>query len=59
MDSSTAQMDSIEQLCHRLKTNTDIISQNIQQLASNFYSTRQSMPTTWPPVAKAQRLSVN
>jgi len=40
MDSSTAQMDSIEQLCHRLKTNTDIISQNIQQLASNFYSTR-------------------
>ena len=56
IDSFTARMDSIKDLCHQLKSNTDIILQNIQQLASNFYSTHQSPPSCCSPAAKSQRL---
>jgi hypothetical protein len=49
-------MDSIEQLCRQLKTNTDVITQNIQQLATDFYSTRQSPAGCRSPAAKSQRL---
>jgi hypothetical protein len=57
LNTTTARMDSIEDLCRQLKSNTDIISLNIQQLATNFYSTRQIPSGTRPPAAKAQRLS--
>jgi hypothetical protein len=50
-------MDSIEHLCRQLKTNTDVISQNIQQLASDFYSARQTSPGCRSPAAKSKRLS--
>ncbi len=57
MDSSAARMDSIELLCRQLKTNTDVISQNIQQLATDFYNSRQSPTACGSPAAKTQRLS--
>jgi hypothetical protein len=59
IDSSAARMDSIEQLCRQLKTNTDVTSQNIQQLAADFYSTRPSSNVCRSPASKSQRLSDN
>jgi hypothetical protein len=54
----TTRMDSIEELCKQLKTNTDIISKNVQQLASDFYSARSSPTDCRSPAAKSLRLSV-
>jgi len=56
---STARMDSIEELCRQLKMNTDIISQNVQQLASDFYSARLSPTDCHSPAAKSLRLLVD
>jgi len=57
INDSHSRMDSIEDLCRQLKSNTDIISQNIQQLAMDFYSSRQHSSENRSPVTKAQRLS--
>jgi hypothetical protein len=59
MNSSASRIDSIENLCRQLKSNTDIISQNIQQLASDFYSSRPSNVGCRSPASKTQRLSVD
>jgi hypothetical protein len=56
IDSSSSRIDRIETLCHQLRSNTDITSQNIQQLASDFYSTRQSSPGCRSPATNTQRL---
>jgi hypothetical protein len=54
LNTTTARMDSIEDLCRQLKSNTDIISLNIQQLATDFYSTHQIPSGMRSPAAKAQ-----
>jgi hypothetical protein len=51
-------MDSIEDLCRQLKSNTDIISQNIQQLASDFYNSHSNAGCR-APALKTQRLSTD
>jgi hypothetical protein len=58
IESSNTRMDNIEQLCRQLKNNTDVISQNIQQLALDFYSSRQTTQCRLP-ATKSQRLSVD
>jgi hypothetical protein len=53
---SSSRMDSIKDLCRQLKSNTDIISQNIQQLASDFYNSHQINNGSRSPAPKSQRL---
>jgi hypothetical protein len=58
LNSSVSRMDSIEDLCRQLKSNTDIISQNIQQLASDFYNSHSNAGCR-SPALKTQRLSTD
>jgi hypothetical protein len=59
LNSSTTRMDNIETLCLQLKSNTDIISQNIQQLATDFYNYRPPHAGCRSPAPKSQRLSAD
>jgi len=52
-------MDSIEDLCRELKVITDIITENVQQLAADFYSSRMSPTECCSPAVKSLRLSVD
>jgi hypothetical protein len=59
LNSSTTRMDNIETLCLQLKSNTDIILQNIQQLATDFYNSRPPHADCRSPAPKSQRFSAD
>jgi hypothetical protein len=57
LDASVTRMDSIETLCRQLKSNTDIISQQLHQLASDFSTANGVSAQCRSPASKSQRLS--